>query len=131
MKRRMIPVVALATVLASSGSPAQDASPWIGKRVVTRQKTVLMVGDQAVDEGKTRRVYTVEQVNGRWLWLVSGPVAGWVRADQVVPFDQALDYFSRFTYTEGAAWAYAMRGIIYMDMKQPDIAIIHFNESLG
>ena len=119
MKRRMIPVVALATVLASSGSPAQDASPWIGTKVVTKQKTVLKAGDQAVDEGKTHRVYTVERVDGPSLWLVSGPVAGWVRADQVVPFDQALDYFSRFTYTEAAAWAYAMRGIIWMDKKQP------------
>jgi hypothetical protein len=67
---------------------------WVGKRVITQNGTVLKVGNQVVDDaghgkqlarGKDHnifRVYKVEQVNGRWLWLavvgsgVSSPIGG-------------------------------------------------------
>ena len=88
---------AMAAVLAMAFGPAIVAradDPWVGRRVITRYGAVLKVGRQVVDdEGRGRassrgidqrifRVYRVEQVNGRWLWLVEeggGTRAGWRR----------------------------------------------------
>ena len=57
---------------------AQDASGWVGKRVILQFDSVLRVGKDAVDHQKleapgrgtrrnTYRVYRVGQVDGRWL----------------------------------------------------------------
>ena len=45
------------------------------------------------------RVYRVERVKGRWLWLVPEKegISGWARAAQVVPYDQAIDDFTEPT----------------------------------
>ncbi len=79
-------------VLVSPLSPGQEKDPWSGKTVVTKNSTPLRVGDQVVDDGGTFRVYKVERVNGDWLWLVSGSVAGWARPGDVIPYDEAIDY---------------------------------------
>ena len=71
-------------IVALAQQPAENSH--VGKRVITQFGTVLKVGNQVVDDegrgkalarGKNQRVfrtYTVEQVNGHWLWLVAeGP----------------------------------------------------------
>ena len=74
----------------------QDTSPWIGKKVVAKAKTVLRIGNTVVDGDKVYRSYKVDQVNGDWLWLVSvSGLVGWVRSGDVVPFEQAIDYFTQ------------------------------------
>src|SRR4051794_36579353 len=90
----------------SSQATGQSGGGLIGVEVVTKVETPLKVGnpgvdeggvhraDTVVDEGRVHRVFTVEHVNGPWLWVVSGRVSGWVKADQVIPFDRAIDYFS-------------------------------------
>ena len=109
---------------------AQAASPWVGTKVVTKQKTVLKIRGTVVDDEKEHRIYTVETVNGDWLWLVSGSVAGWVRSGEVVPFDQAIDYYTRFIQAGQGDWAYNMRGLIWIDKKEYDIAIGDINDAL-
>ena len=87
----------------------QDNSAWVGKRVITHFGAVLQIGNQVVDDEKrsinlsvsgkdrnTLRVYRVEQINGNWLWLKAEKegVEGWVKAEYVIPYDQAIDYFT-------------------------------------
>jgi hypothetical protein len=55
----------------------------VGQRVVTKHQYPIKVGDRVVDDGSTFRIYTVTQVNGDWLWVVSGSIEGWVPARQV------------------------------------------------
>lgn len=125
MMRRTVPLLALVMIASVPDARAQDPNSWIGRKVVTKRK-VLKVGGR----DDVHRVFTVEQANGQGLRLVSGSVAGWVMPDQVVPFDRALDYFSRLTGTDQAAWAYGMRGLIWKDKGRYDIALGDYNESL-
>ena len=91
---------------ASSARPAagEQASDWLGQRVITRIGTPLKIGRQIVDDGKDEarsstgvvRIYRVERVQGPWLRLVPEHVGkrGWAKAAQVVPYDKAIDYFT-------------------------------------
>ncbi len=122
--------LAMAASILLANALGQETSPWVGKKVVTRQQTPLRVGKTVVNDDGGHRVYTVEKVNGRWLWLVSGSIAGWSTSDQVVPLDQALDYYALFTRSTQAAWAFGMRGLIWDDQKEYDKAIADYSESI-
>jgi hypothetical protein len=74
--------------------PAQDTSPRVGQRVVTKYLTPLRL-NKPVGSDAVFRVYTVERAEDGWLRLVAGDISGWVRAGDVVPFDQAIDFYNR------------------------------------
>jgi tetratricopeptide (TPR) repeat protein len=122
---------AITALLLVPVADAQDVSPWVGQRVVTKQKTPLRVGGQVVDEQKDFRVYKVERVNGDWFWLVSGGASGWVRSGDVVLFDQAIDYFTQqIGANPGAANLYLVRGLIWAVKGKADSALADFNEAI-
>jgi hypothetical protein len=74
--------------------PAQDTSPRVGQRVVTKYLTPLRL-NKPVGSDAVFRVYKVERAEDGWLRLVAGDISGWVRAGDVVPFDQAIDFYNR------------------------------------
>ena len=121
----------LAVLVTASLAHAQDISPWIGQRVVTKVLTPLKIGDRIVDEGTMFRVYTVERANGDWLWLVAGGVSGWVQSSEVVPYDQASDYFTlEIRGNPSSAFLYVIRGMHWTEKGETDKAIADFNEAI-
>ena len=129
---RALPVV-LILAISSVNSPAhaQKISPWIGKKVVTKYQTPLKVGGQVVDKGDAFRVYTVEQVNDGWLWLASGSVKGWATASEVIPFDQAIDFYTKeIRANPRKASAYVWRGLVWNEKGEKDIAIADYSEAI-
>ncbi len=68
---------------------------WIGRKVVIKYSAPLMEGDRIVFHGGDFRVFTAEQVEGDRLKLVAGDVSGWIKADDVVLLDQAIDFYTR------------------------------------
>jgi tetratricopeptide (TPR) repeat protein len=121
----------LVVILTASLSHAQGISPWIGQRVVTRVLTPLKIGNRIVDEGTMFRVYTVERANGDWLWLVAGGVSGWVQSSEVVPYDQATDYFTlEIRANPSSAYLYVIRGMHWTEKGETDNALADFNEAI-
>ena len=101
------PLLALIVSATAQRSLAQTDQDWIGKRVVTKFGTVLRVGKEVVDDLKLEnadrgvirrlsRIYRIEHVNGPWLWIQDerSTAAGWVKAEWIIPYDQAMDYFT-------------------------------------
>ncbi len=143
---RTLPLLALLIAVSASLAHAEDAPTWIGKRVITHYGTVLRVGNQVVDDAKRAdniaasgrdrnvfRVYRVEEINGRWLWLKAEKegVAGWVDVGSVILFDQAIDYFTaQIRANPGSFENYQKRGIIWQDKGEYDIAIADYNEAI-
>jgi tetratricopeptide (TPR) repeat protein len=124
---------------------AQDNSGWIGKRVITKLDTVLKIGKTVVDDadiGKNlargkdevmHRVYRVEQVKGKWLWLVAeeSGVRGWAQMSQVVPFEKAIDYYTAEIRANPLDNAFTIwRGLIWRDKGELDKAIADSNEAI-
>jgi tetratricopeptide (TPR) repeat protein len=138
-------LAAMALVLSPTTGHAQGTSPKIGTRVVLKSRdTPLKVGKQVVATDDIHRVYTIERVNGPWLWVsasgVTGRVtsaasggvgvSGWVQASEVVPFDQAIDHFTRVIQSRPSSWAFNMRGMIWADKREFDSALGDYNEAI-
>ncbi|HMB04412.1 MAG TPA: tetratricopeptide repeat protein, partial [Isosphaeraceae bacterium] len=83
-------------------------------------------------ERKIQRVYRVQKVDGPWLWLAaeSRGSSGWVQAEQVVPIDQAIDYYTNEIRANLDSSTYATRGSIWLDKHEYDIAVGDFNEAI-
>ena len=141
-----VPALLLAALVVPFSVFGQDNSGWIGQRVITHFGAVLQIGNQVVDDekrstnlpvsGKDRRVfrvYRVEHVNGHWLWLKAEKegIEGWVKAEFVIPYDQAIDYFTNQIRSNptGGVW-YLRRGTLWCEKSEYDIAIADFNEAI-
>jgi len=129
--------------VALAQQPAENSH--VGKRVITQFGTVLKVGNQVVDDegrgkelarGKNQnvfRTYTIEQVNGQWLWLVAegSSVKGWAPAANVILIDRAIDYITRQIDANPGDWAkYVWRANVWLELKEFDIAIADYNEAI-
>ena len=136
----------LAALVFPTCAFSQDNFGWIGQRVITHYGAVLQIGNQVVDDekrstnlavsGKDRgisRIYRVDQVNGNWLWLKAENegVEGWVKAEFVIPYDQAIDYFTNQIRANPSerSW-YTRRGNVWKDKGEYDIAIADCNEAI-
>ena len=136
----------LVALVFQSSLFGQDYSGWIGKRVITRYGTVLRIGNTVVgDENRQKLtsasgkdsaeffVYRIDQVNGPWLWLTEETrgTQGWVKIENVIPYDQAIDYFTNeIRASPGNATNYVNRGLIWAERKELDIAIADFSEAI-
>lgn len=113
MMRRSLPAPALVVVLAAGLAAAQESSALVGHRVVVKYRQPLTIGGVTV-EPKDYRAYKVERVNGDWLWVSSGGVAGWVPRDQVMTLDEALDFYTGEIERNPTAWnAHLYRGFVW------------------
>ena len=113
-------ILALLTLFAASFSQAQDNSRWVGQRVVAKYGTSLRTGDQVVYVDNVFRVYRVQQEQGEWLWLETDGIAGWVQPSEVIPVDQAVDYYSQqINASPGTASNYVFRGMIWSTRTNP------------
>jgi tetratricopeptide (TPR) repeat protein len=97
----------------------------VGTRVVARtRETTLKIGGTVVARGDVHRVYRVEKVDGPWLWVVAEGLRGWVKASDVLAFEEALDRFTaEIRDRPQGTWAYLMRGLIRYDRHEYDKAI--------
>jgi tetratricopeptide (TPR) repeat protein len=110
---------------------AQEARSWIGQKVVIKYKYPVKAENRVVDDGSRFRIYTVARVNGDSLWVASGSIEGWLPAGQVVPFDQAINFYSQeIRANPGNPAAWVRRGIIWFEKKEFDIATADLNEAI-
>jgi tetratricopeptide (TPR) repeat protein len=124
-----------AVVLGLPVTPrAQEDEGWLGKRVVQKYDTFrLGLGGQGVVP-KMIHTYRVEKVNGPVLWIRvegQGP-SGWAPADQVVPVERAIDFFTDYIRTHKTeAYGYVMRARIWrMEKKDLDRALADYGEAI-
>jgi hypothetical protein len=90
--------VFLVAILGTAGSPAaRGAAPIpaivVGTKVILRTSEIaLRLDSERRSVHRIHHVFRVEQINGDWLWVVSGPHAGWVKRGDVLGWNEALDY---------------------------------------
>lgn len=110
------PVLVAGLWLAFAGDVLGGDDSWIDKRVVQKRSNfVIGVGYKPVVESSmVYDVYTVEAIEGSFLWLRSDSrFAGWAKEEDVVPIDDAELYFTlRLNTDPRDAHALAMRGLI-------------------
>lgn len=116
-----------ASLLAATADARAEESPLFptGRQVVLKSReSALKVGKDVVESPDAFRVYRVERVNGDWLWITAQGSRGWVRSGQVVPLDQALEYFTRIIDERpGDPWPRQMRGLVYAQFEDFERAV--------
>lgn len=66
-----------------------DGPVWVGRHVITKPGATLRIDGRDVKPRRDQGSFTVEMARGAWLWVGSGDLHGWVRAEDVVPQEEA------------------------------------------
>ena len=138
LRRRVGETVMLAFVGVALAFPAclhaQDDDGWIGKRVVQKYREFELRRAGGVVDRKGIEFYRVKGVNGPELFVESEGrgIGGWVRAEHVVPVEQAIQFFTRYIRSHPRdAHGYAMRAMIWSKEKHEiDRALADDNKAI-
>ena len=92
----------------------------------------LRIGDQVIDPKTRLETYRVERVDGPRLWLHAVELNGWVATDQVVPIEQAIEFFTKYIQAHPAdSYGFSMRSKIWNEEKKElDLALGDVNEAI-
>ena len=115
------------------GSELAAARLEVGDRVALKDlTTALLNGDRSVPN-RGESVFRVERLGGLHADIATddGTVRGWVRTDQLVPVENASDFFSRKIEADPKdVQARAARGQVWVDQKKWDRALADLNEAI-
>jgi tetratricopeptide (TPR) repeat protein len=124
--------VALAVALAwnepQSMRAAQDDS-WVGQRVmVIRDGAQFRAPGIESAPAPFGLVLDVSHVSDDWLWFTGRQ--GWLRTQDVVQLEGAIERLTRDIEQDPTSAAYRRRGVAYVAMAQFDLAVADFQESV-
>ena len=126
----------LAVVMSLPAAPARSmaASPWIGRSVVQKVNPLVLRREGGSVENPQNRlpIYHVVGVNGPWLWLRAPGLEGWADATEVVPVEQAVDYYTEhIRVSPENSFYYGMRAMIRLQMsKEYDLALADYTQAI-
>jgi len=117
----------LISTVPAVAAPATDSSAdWVGRRCLAKSPAVPVYdGSRVVGTAKDLdHVFQVVQIQGSWLSVHGAAITGWVRLDDVVPLDGALEFFNDLIRREpDNLAAYTARGIVSKELGDYDQAI--------
>lgn len=129
----LLPLLLVGLIVPQSwAADSAPAHPWLGSEVVVKDLFVQpRVGVHVVNPALREHRYTVARAQGPWLWLTSSETSGWVHQNEVVPFAHAIDYFTAVIHSHPySGHAYYIRGLVWADLNEPDIAIADFTDAI-
>ena len=116
-------------LVALSGGSAVAQQSIVGKRVVViKDKAPLAVSGQTAATAKECTVFTVDKVEGEWLWIKSE--RAYLRRGDVVPFEDAIAHYTRLLETNQTANNYWNRAQIWRLKGELDIALGDMHDAI-
>ena len=114
--------------------PVFGDDSWVGKQVIQKDRElVLKVGSKVLDRGDRMEIYRVEQVQGPWLWVKSdrSNIQGWAKADEVIPLDQAIAFFTGAIHVKhDDPLPYVLRARVWEAKNELDIALGNLEDAI-
>ena len=130
--RRCVLIGLLASCLAASSSFAQEEnnneSSWVGKTVMTIRQASFRLPGKTVTQSDVCEVMNVDQEKGSWLWIADR--GGWVSKRDVVPIEQATDYFTRIIKKDPSAQNFFYRGMAWFRQGRYYVAAGDFKNAI-
>jgi tetratricopeptide (TPR) repeat protein len=119
-------MLAFATVVLLA-AVARAEENWVGGRYMPRMGFRLMIGPDRVPALAVPLPFRVQRVSGDWLWVGRA----WVRKSDVLPLDQAIEYYSQLIQQHPrSSWGYNCRGIAYREAGELDLALADYSSTL-
>jgi tetratricopeptide (TPR) repeat protein len=114
---------------------AQTDPSWVGTRVVQKYRDFALTvnGEPVERNSRVIDVYQVERTDGSLLWLKGETLgsSGWASVRDVVPLDQALDFFTHQIEAKPTdAFLYAARALIWSKRNDIDKALRDYDEAI-
>jgi tetratricopeptide (TPR) repeat protein len=129
--QRIFAVMLVLSLVIATRSGYAQGTITVGARVVTKNAVPLRVGGELADDGTAFRVYSVGRVDSCRLWLVSNEVRGWANSNQVIPLEQAADFFSHEIQVQPlSAEAHRRRGMVFATKGETDAAFAELSEAI-
>lgn len=131
MLRLQVVLTLLATCLATTVAHAQPVLPktppaetkeesLIGRLVMPMAGAKLRREERPVSLRDVPAPFVVRKVDGQWLWIGRA----WVKRNEVVPIESALDYYSKWIEQNPKdSWAYDFRATVYHERGNLDKAL--------
>lgn len=119
--------------LLSNGPLAAQEEDWIGVKVLERRPGVMLKSGKRVigkmsDLGATPLVLETQD---EWLRIGSESRSGWVHQRDIVPIDEAVEYFSHAIKAEPKrSWAYNLRGVALQEEGRYDEALRDYSAAV-
>jgi tetratricopeptide (TPR) repeat protein len=102
----------------------------VGDLVVMRYTSSLTDESRIVDDGKTFRIYTVDQIRDDSANLSFGNLSGWTDIRNLVLFERSIEFYTREIAFFETAQAYCSRGLIRKHRGEFGLAIDDFDKAL-
>ncbi len=119
---------------AINANATEPAASLVGRRVVQKERDFsLRVNDQVVSSRRFILFYKVDQTKDDWIWLKAEgkSLAGWAKADEVIPVEDGIVYFTRQIAAQPEnAFHYVMRATLYDDRHDIDKALADYDEAI-
>jgi tetratricopeptide (TPR) repeat protein len=124
-----LPLVVQAPALAQTGPV------WIGKQVVQKYRDFsLAVNGEPVERNSlVIDIYQVERTDDSLLWLKAETLgsSGWAKAQDVVPLEQAIDFFTHQIEAKPTdPFLYAVRALIWRKRNDVAKALRDYDEAI-
>lgn len=108
---------------------AVDASALKGKRVVViHDKAPLSADGKNLGVAAECSFFTVDSVNGNWLWIKSQKA--YLKSSDVIPFEEAIGYYTRQMETDRSGTPYWHRAEIWRLKGELDLALNDMTEAI-
>src|SRR3990172_11559262 len=113
---------------ASARAEEGDPSPAGRQVTVVSPDAQFMVESEVVGETMVGDNYTVDEVNGDWLWIASR--GGYLKQSVVVPSEEAIAHFTQKIRQEPSSYNYTVRGMCWFERGEKDIAIGDYSDAI-
>src|SRR5579872_1001954 len=124
----------LATVLILLGGSSALAQKVGDRIVVTAAAAPLKLENDIVGTVPKGSILTVRELNRDWFWVIfsgaKGTTKGWIKRPDVIPFENALDFFNDELRRSPTAELSTIRGTIWDEKHEYDKAIADFDEAI-
>jgi tetratricopeptide (TPR) repeat protein len=126
----LLPLAAL--LLSPPPLPAQQVGDTVF--VSAAKKATLKHGSRVVGTVPRGNHLRVDDINGDWYWVTwtagTGTPRGWVHRRDILPVSQALEFFDAALRRNPTGGDYHIRGMIWDEKGEIDIALGDYNEAI-
>lgn len=124
-------VVSRAPAEARAQSRPVDIKDLLGRKVVTTSATPLREGTRLIEKDGLFRIYYVDRIDYGRVHIRLGRAEAWVGANHVVPFENAIDYFTEQLMLRPTAGLFNKRGLVYHEREENEQAEADFTKAIA